>query len=65
MLGSMVTNATSETDPSDCIPLVSAASGDVLDIAVAIADEAEIGDTDSVDSSPEMIDLTDGYNDAL
>ena len=65
MLGSMVTNATSETDPSDCIPLVSAASGDVLDIAVAIADEAEIGDTDSVDSSPEIIDLTDGYNEAL
>ena len=61
----MVTNATSESDPSECLPLVSAASGDTLDIAVAIADETEIGDTDSVDSSQEIIDLTDGYNDAM
>ena len=65
MLGSMVTNATSASDPSERLPLVSAASGDILDLAVAIADETEIGDTDSVDSSQEMIDLTDGYNNAM
>ena len=61
----MVTNATSESDPSKGLLLVSGASGDTLDIAVAIADEAKIEDTDSVDSSQEMIDLTDGYNDAM
>ena len=61
----MVTNATSESDPSKGLPLVSAVSGDTLDIAAAIADETEIGDTDSVDSSQEMINLTDGYNNAI
>lgn len=43
----MVTNAISESDPSEGPQLVSAASGYSLDIAVAMANEAKTGDTNT------------------
>ena len=61
---SMVTNVTLDYNEPNCPLLVSNPSPVSLNTEEALANLAEIGDTDSVDSSQEMIDLTTGYNDA-
>ena len=59
----MVTNDASDCNEPNCPWLVSNTSQESLNIEEALAYLADIGDTNSVDPSPQMIDLTTWHKD--